>query len=978
MPPTPALEVPGKSARRESVVNSAIVDKLQSVGLKSVAWTGRCEADKVSMGRYDVPAGESGTYGLVFDNTFSKQTSKNVTLVLITHPTSAPPKSGHHLHYSQAFASGSSTSLGASPALRSAADSTDSLSQGQALHRGVLEDPRPASKGGHLVESKGLDGNTFYTGVLSKKRRKKGQGFAKRYFSLDFTSSTLSYYRDRHSSALRGAVPLALAAVGVNEKTREFSVDSGAEVWHLKALNRKDFEGWRDALEQASGNAAAGSTPTKPALMNLAIRKTRDVPARLSDPQEEDEWERVERLVSAVVGSRDAVRGLAKDTDPKYAVGARAVAEGGESGIGLGVHASRSNSNPSSPTHLEIPGATNNPYFPDVDDQPGANSTEKERRMFWKRKSSVERSPSTLFRRSFSTQLAVPSPSLAGGGALSPTGSTPLTPRRPSTNLGPMVTAPPAVDVHERCMALLHDLDTVVAEFTALLAESKGRRNPPLPTSTSRMSMESNEEQEYFDAEDGARSVSQLLRIRRDTESEAGDHAEEQQQTHSDADSDTSSYAGDGAASVIFGGAAKVEHSGAFPRKPDSLFPLPCDSTSRRATVAPPKQSPPSIIGFLRKNAGKDLSTVAMPVTANEPTSLLQRLAENMEYSALLDAASTPDLPDSERLMYIAAFAISQFANNRVRERAVRKPFNPMLGETYELVRPDLGFRFVAEKVSHHPVRTACQAESLAHGTGWTYTQAPKPVQKFWGKSVELNTDGRARVVLHAASPSSGDHRFSWTQAPCFLRNVIAGEKYVEPVQTMTVRDETTGARALVTFKSGGMFSGRTEEVTVQLFDAAAPDTPLALGIAGTWTSALHRTDTDATIWTAGALVPDAPRVYGFTTFAATLNEVTALEQGHLPPTDSRLRPDQRALEDGEVDRAEALKARLEERQRSRRKVLESHGQTWQPQFFEKVETSGESDEDEDAWVLREGVVGGYWERRLRGDWSGVQEVFET
>ncbi|MGG6497360.1 UNVERIFIED_CONTAM: oxysterol-binding protein, partial [Bacteroidetes bacterium 56_B9] len=86
-------------------------------------------------------------------------------------------------------------------------------------------------------------------------------------------------------------------------------------------------------------------------------------------------------------------------------------------------------------------------------------------------------------------------------------------------------------------------------------------------------------------------------------------------------------------------------------------------------------------------------------------------------------------------------------------------------------------------------VRMACQAESLANG-GWCYAQSPKPEQKFWGKSVELNNDGRARVVLHA----SGE-RFSWNQATCFLRNVIAGEKYVEPVQTMTIQSETNGMR---------------------------------------------------------------------------------------------------------------------------------------------------------------------------------------
>jgi hypothetical protein len=348
-----------------------------------------------------------------------------------------------------------------------------------------------------------------------------------------------------------------------------------------------------------------------------------------------------------------------------------------------------------------------------------------------------------------------------------------------------------------------------------------------------------------------------------------------------------------------------------------------------------------------------------------------------MEYATLLDSAASSNATPVERLMYVTAFAISYFANSRVKERAIRKPFNPMLGETFELVREDLGFRFVAEKVSHHPVRTACQAESLTNG-GWCFTQSPQPVQKFWGKSVELNTEGRCRVVLH-----SSQERYSWNQATCFLRNVIAGEKYVEPVQTMTIQNETTHLRAIATFKAGGMFSGRSEEVSVQVLDG---DEPVHVGLVGKWTEGLHRTDTDEVVWTVGALVPDAPRVYGFTAFAAALNEITDIERGHLPPTDSRLRPDQQALETGDVDRAEGLKARLEERQRSRRKVLESHGRKWTPQFFEKIPAPSfaDAEDEEEVWVLK--LASGsaakageaeYWHRRKNGDWKDVQEVFE-
>ena len=50
-----------------------------------------------------------------------------------------------------------------------------------------------------------------------------------------------------------------------------------------------------------------------------------------------------------------------------------------------------------------------------------------------------------------------------------------------------------------------------------------------------------------------------------------------------------------------------------------------------------------SLWGILRKNIGKDLSKISMPVSLNEPLSALQRLCEELEYSELLDQASRLD-----------------------------------------------------------------------------------------------------------------------------------------------------------------------------------------------------------------------------------------------------------------------------------------------------------------------------------------------
>lgn len=64
---------------------------------------------------------------------------------------------------------------------------------------------------------------------------------------------------------------------------------------------------------------------------------------------------------------------------------------------------------------------------------------------------------------------------------------------------------------------------------------------------------------------------------------------------------------------------------------------------------------------------------------------------------------------------------------------------------------------------------------------------------------------------------------------------------------------------------------------------------------------------------------------YNLTPFAISLNELTPGLQDKLPPTDSRLRPDQRHLENGEYELANAEKLRLEQLQRQVRTILLWH-----------------------------------------------------
>ncbi|OAT13824.1 oxysterol binding protein [Blastomyces gilchristii SLH14081] len=897
--------------------SSVVTEKLRSLGLKPIQWIGKCEADKISQGTYDVNQNEGGNYALVFDNTFSKQISKTATFVLLTYPSHAPPHSGHQVHHSQA----TGTVVGnlqarPSPALHpTALDSTESLRPGRARANSKIPPPSADSSKSFPL--------TVHAGILQKRRRKRHQGYARRFFSLNFTSSTLSYYHDRNSSALRGAIPLNLAVIATNQKTREISIDSGVEIWHLRASNDSDFLAWKRALEKASQNQESSLSESHP--------KTRPQLGKPSSTVVNDvrEWEEVEALVEKVSNTRDMVRRLAKDTDPKY--------------LGTPIERRERSQSPST-AKKSTPSQTGSSVDEAVEN--------REKRSFWKLKPrDISHTPNPAGKRNISPQTTIP-PSNANV--------------PPNAKPHGEVSKTPEQSVHDDLMIILQELNYVVSEFSTLMLDKKQKAATKSCHIKTRPSFESEASQEFFDATDG--NISPLLTIQRDSDDEY-----ERSESPVTADGDDESLSGsemDEGDTFTSNGFRLDNSSSLFPAKPRSLAPLPLDiKVVRRTQIPPPAMPPPSLISFLRRNVGKDLSTISMPVSANEPMSLLQRAAEQFEYSQLLDnAASATD--GLERLIYVTAFALSPLSNARVKERAIRKPFNPMLGETFELIREDRGFRFIAEKVSHRPVQLAYQADSK----DWSFIQSPKPTQKFWGKSAEIITDGKARLTLH----SNGEH-FSWSPATCFLRNIIAGEKYVEPVGQMCVLNETTGQKTIATFKTGGVFSGRSEEVSVKAFDTHGGELPL--GLQGSWTSSLqlteHGVETNKTIWAAGPLVAKPTKNYGYTSFAASLNEITDIEKGKIPVTDSRLRPDQLALEEGDVDHAEHLKTELEERQRERRREMEERGEHWRPRWF--VEVVGEGDgaaEDETVWKMKTGKDG-YWEERARGEWTGIVPVFK-
>ncbi|XP_053326966.1 oxysterol-binding protein-related protein 6 [Spea bombifrons] len=368
--------------------------------------------------------------------------------------------------------------------------------------------------------------------------------------------------------------------------------------------------------------------------------------------------------------------------------------------------------------------------------------------------------------------------------------------------------------------------------------------------------------------------------------------------------------------------------------------------TGRRTSLPAPSPDTSNINlwNILRNNIGKDLSKVSMPVELNEPLNTLQHLCEELEYSELLDKAAETDDPH-ERMALIAAFAVSGYASTYY--RAGSKPFNPVLGETYECIREDKGFRFLSEQVSHHPPVSACHCESK----NFAFWQDIRWKNKFWGKSMEILPFGTVNVSL----PRYGDC-YVWNKVTTCIHNILSGRRWIEHYGEITIRNtKNSVSTCKMTFIKGNYWSSNPNEVHGVVMDQEGK---VVHRLFGKWQEGLYCGDAPAAkcIWRPGSMPADYELYYGFTRFAIELNELDPLLKDFLPKTDSRFRPDQRWLEEGNAEAAALEKQRIEELQRNRRKILEESNIEYTPKYFKKVIDA----QHKETWVFNET----YWELR--------------
>jgi hypothetical protein len=237
-----------------------------------------------------------------------------------------------------------------------------------------------------------------------------------------------------------------------------------------------------------------------------------------------------------------------------------------------------------------------------------------------------------------------------------------------------------------------------------------------------------------------------------------------------------------------------------------------------------------------------------------------------------------------------------------------------------------------------------------------------------------------------------GEELYSWKKVNASVVGIITNNPTVDNYGPMEIKNWTTGDVCLLDFKQRGWRAAGAYEVKGSILDAQKRP---RWTIGGKWNDKIFAKRVSAQdalgssgdvsgssaggpgatptilVWQAHERPQGIP--FNLTPFVITLNALPDGLRPYLPRTDTRLRPDQRAMEDGEYDLAATEKNRVEEKQRAKRRWREERGEVFVPKWFKK-ERCGISGEE--YWSFD----GSYWRMRHEvakgGVWRGPEDIF--
>lgn len=354
----------------------------------------------------------------------------------------------------------------------------------------------------------------------------------------------------------------------------------------------------------------------------------------------------------------------------------------------------------------------------------------------------------------------------------------------------------------------------------------------------------------------------------------------------------------------------------------------------------------------------------SLPVSYNEPISMLQRCIEPFQFFSFINKSFQSDKIE-DKLIYLSVFIISEYYLNINR---ILKPFNPLLGETFEYYDKDRKFFAFAEQVSHHPPISAFM---IKNENICVYSDTKHKHKLIFIKgAVELSFTSNVNVLY--TSEGLLTNHFIYNKPQLILKNLIYGYPHYDVSGVVVLKDlKNENFSSEISFLDEN--NGKLGEVTCQIFK----NKKIIYYIKGNWTSKLSLYSADNEymhdIWS----IPDENFVknknyldnYLLSSYAYDLNHLPSSLKEYLPVSDSRFRPDQREYEIGNIEIAEELKAKLEKKQRERSKQNEESKVLYNPYYFRLIT-------DKNGMYYFPNKERDYWEDRKSKNYKNILDIF--
>ena len=359
---------------------------------------------------------------------------------------------------------------------------------------------------------------------------------------------------------------------------------------------------------------------------------------------------------------------------------------------------------------------------------------------------------------------------------------------------------------------------------------------------------------------------------------------------------------------------------------------------------------PKNIVKEMITNMTKKLPS---PVYFNEPLSIGQKQCEKFKYMDLLIKAGKENSKEMQ-MCYIAAFLIGDIFLNLGRSL---KPFNPIIGETFEFFDNKKMFRFYSEHVKHNPQVNAYIAETpefAYYGDTLNATSF-----KFFKGSIELIFKNKT----HVHCKKTGDH-YIFNPPIVYIKGLMKPPLYNDYSGTTVIQNTTdTSYRCEIKFIEEGWTPDSLGNIEGTVFKDY--ETIVYL-LKGNWQKEIYMTDPDGNnrvdllkLDENQEYLKNTTESYVLPEFSCILNQITPELEKILPKNDSRFRLDIRLLEEKtETEEAQSYKLRYEEKQR-KELCKEEH----KILFFTELL----SPETEDKYYIPNGK---YWEYRKEGKLS--------